>query len=111
MTKQEIYRFDRICKMCGKELSGAASNRQYCAKCAKRRHTECCAQWNAARKADKDEPVRRRKHESNLDRCIREADKLGMKYVEYMLKYRNDKFFSTQKIHISRNNVRRLKVN
>ena len=110
MTKQEIYRFDRICKMCGKELSSAASNRQYCAECAKQRHNEQAAICRA-RKADKDKPVRRRKHESNLDRCIREADKLGMKYVEYMAKYRNDKFFSTRKIHISRNNVRRLKVN
>lgn len=110
MTKQEIYRFDRICKMCGKELSGAASNRKYCAECAKRRHKEQ-APICRARKADKDKPVRSRKHESNLDRCIREADKLGMKYVEYMAKYRNDKFFSTRKIHISRNNVRRLKVN
>lgn len=40
MTKQEIYRFDRICKMCGKELSGAASNRKYCAECAKQRYAE-----------------------------------------------------------------------
>lgn len=110
MTKQEIYRFDRICKMCGKELSGAASNRKYCAECAKQRHKEQAAICRA-RKADKDEPVRRRRHESNLDRCIREADKLGISYGKYMLKYRNDKFFSTQKIHISRNNVRRLKVN
>ena len=64
-----------------------------------------------ARKASEDKLARSRKHESNLDRCVREADKLGMKYVEYMAKYRNDKFFSTRKIHISRNNVRRLKVN
>lgn len=110
MTEQEIYRFNRICKMCGKELSGVSSNRKYCAECAKQRHKEQSAICKAHKK-DGDKPVRRRKHESNLDRCVREATELGMSYGKYMAKYRNDKFFSTQKIHISRNNVRRLKVN
>ena len=110
MTEQEIYRFDRICKMCGKELNGVSSNRKYCAECAKQRHNEQAAICKARKKGG-DKPVRRRKRESNLDRCAREATELGMHYSDYMAKYRNDKFFSTQKIHISSNNVRRLKMN